>query len=210
MSSAISTDPQAAPTRATPGGAQPVAGADGDRATFRPWHFFIVGALIAATAAVLLSSSTAPEHLVMLSVTVFAAGAAAYACYRMLVPLVGPLPAGRAGFLGAIARRALEREKAIVLRSIKELEFDRAMGKVADGDFAEMSGRLRQRAIRLMQQLDDVQSVARARVERELGARLGGARAEDPGVSRSTCRACDTVNDADAKFCKNCGGALAA
>ena len=34
----------------------------------------------------------------------------------------------------------LEREKALVLRSIKELEFDHAMGKVSDADFAEIGG----------------------------------------------------------------------
>ena len=41
--------------------------------------------------------------------------------------------------LGGRTRAALEREKALVLRSIKELEFDRAMGKVSEKDFAEMS-----------------------------------------------------------------------
>ena len=68
-----------------------------ERGAFRPWHFFIVGALVAATAAVLVSARTSPEHLVMLSVTVFSAGAAAYACYRTLMPLVGQSPQARAG-----------------------------------------------------------------------------------------------------------------
>jgi hypothetical protein len=191
MSSAISTD------------------AAGDRGAFRPWHFFIVGALVAATAAVLLSARTSPEHLVMLSVTVFAAGIAAYACYRMLVPLLGHSPQARAGLLGAIARRTLEREKIIVLRAIKELEFDRAMGKIAADDFAEISGRLRQRAMRLMRQLDDVQADARARVERELAARVHGA-APVAETSRPACPSCATVNDADARFCKACGAPLTA
>ena len=35
-------------------------------------------------------------------------------------------------------RVALERDKALTLRAIKELEFDHAMGKVSDNDFAEM------------------------------------------------------------------------
>ena len=192
MSSAISTD------------------AAGDRGAFRPWHFFIVGALVAATAAVLVSARTSPEHLVMLSVTVFAAGAAAYACYRMLLPLVGQSPQARAGLLGAIARRTLEREKVIVLRAIKELEFDRAMGKIADEDFTEISGRLRQRAMRLMRQLDDVEATARARVEQELSARVQGAAPAPVAARRPACAACDTVNDADARFCKACGAALGA
>jgi hypothetical protein len=37
----------------------------------------------------------------------------------------------------------------LALRSIKELEFDRAMGRVSDDDFKEKSGRLRTRAARL-------------------------------------------------------------
>jgi hypothetical protein len=212
MSSAISTDDRSAKIAGPDSTGKAAAGApESNRGAFRPWHFFIVGALVAATAAVLVSSRTSPEHLVMLSVTVFAAGAAAYACYRMLLPLVGHSPQARAGLLGAIARRTLEREKVIVLRAIKELEFDRAMGKVADEDFAEISSRLRQRAMRLMRQLDDVETAARARVEQELRARVQGAPA--PAVtaeSRPACPSCETINDADARFCKACGAPLAA
>lgn len=200
MSSAISTDGPLQSDRT------PTA----DKAAFRAWHFFIVGALMAATAAVLLSHRTVPEHLVMLSVTVFAAGAAAYACYRMLAPLLGQEPGARAGLLGDMARRALEREKAILLRTIKELEFDRAMGKIAEDDFADMSTRLRQRALRLMRQLDDVQAVARAKVERELSARVGSTPVRNEAASRPHCPTCRTVNDADARFCKTCGSALVA
>ena len=42
----------------------------------------------------------------------------------------------------------------LTLRSIKELEFDHAMGKVAQKDFAEIGARLRARALELMDQLD--------------------------------------------------------
>ena len=68
------------------------------------------------------------------------------------------------------ARAALEREKTLVLRSIKELEFDRAMGKVSAKDFDEMAGRLRARAMTLMKQLDaggsGYREVDRARAQR--------------------------------------------
>jgi hypothetical protein len=211
MSSAISTDGRNAKTAGPASTDQAAADAPGSaRGAFRPWHFFIVGALVAATAAVLVSSRTSPEHLIMLSVTVFAAGGAAYACYRMLLPLVGHSPQARVGLLGAIARRTLEREKVIVLRAIKELEFDRAMGKVADEDFAEISSRLRQRAMRLIRQLDDVEAAARARVEQELITRVQGAPAvATAAASRPACPSCETINDADARFCKGCGAALA-
>ena len=50
--------------------------------------------------------------------------------------------------IGQRTRAALEQEKATTLRTIKELEFDRAMGKLSDADFQEMSVRLRARAAR--------------------------------------------------------------
>ena len=67
-------------------------------------------------------------------------------------------------------RAVLEREKLLVLRSIKELEFDRAMGKVSPKDFDEMAGRLRARAMSLMQQLDTEGRLPRADRARAAGA----------------------------------------
>jgi hypothetical protein len=112
-------------------------------------------------------------------------------------------------------RAALEREKTLVLRSIKELEFDHAMGKVADPDFEEMGARLRARAVGLMRQLD-AGSGYRATIERELQSRLGPLAAEPatPARAQATadqyCTQCGTGNDADAKFCKRCGFKLSA
>jgi hypothetical protein len=76
--------------------------------------------------------------------------------------------------VGQRTRVALEREKMMALRSIKELEFDRAMGRLSDEDWREMSGRLRARAARLMRQLD-AGSGYRAQIERELTKRVGVA-----------------------------------
>jgi hypothetical protein len=115
---------------------------------------------------------------------------------------------------------ALEREKRLVLRSIKELEFDRAMGKVADADFDEMVGRLRDRAVRLMQRIEHGQQGLRERVAQDLAnapaagkrgaeGREGRRRASAvASAARPTCSACGTPNDPDARFCKQCGGAL--
>ena len=129
--------------------------ADKTDAGFRPWHFFVLASLVARDGAVMLSRQSTPEHLILISLTIGAAGVAAAAFYRMLAPLtvrtcrlLGERPSER-------ARAALEREKMLVLRSIKELEFDRAMGKVSPKDFDEMAGRLRARAMSLMKQLDD-------------------------------------------------------
>jgi hypothetical protein len=146
MSSATSTDAAKATSAAGP---PPAAAAD----SAQPWHFFVVASLAAATLAVVVSARTAPEHLVMLSITVFAAGASALAVYHVIAPLVAERKRRRT--VGAATRAALLAEKALALRTIKELEFDRAMGKVSEADFIEMAGRLRARALRVLQQLED-------------------------------------------------------
>ena len=209
----------------------------GDRAwsrddTLQPWHFFVLLSLIGATAAVVLAREARPEHLVLISLTIGAAGFAGATMYRTLAPLVRkdevPVSAG----LSDSMRGVLEREKMLVLRSIKELEFDRAMGKLSTKDFDEMAGRLRARAMSLMRQLDTNASYGEL-IERELQARLSSpaARAKRPGskdvgpASKKVSQpdrvqalaepasdpgrcACGTQNDADATFCKRCGNKL--
>jgi hypothetical protein len=180
-----------------------------EAASFRPWHFFVVVALAAATVAVMLSRRTTPEHLILLSLTIFAAGAASVAIYLTVLPIFGGDRMLRGRPLGERSRAALEAEKLLALRAIKELEFDRAMGKVSDEDFADMSQRLRARAMRVLQQLDDTGAAQRDRIERELADRLGPRR-DAGGASEELreCPACGTGNDRDARFCKQCGGKI--
>lgn len=178
---------------------------------FRPWHFFVLASLVASTVAVIISRRAAPEHLILISLTIGAAGAAAAAVYRTVLPLVLRDTSLLTQRPSERARAALEREKVLVLRSIKELEFDRAMGKVSAKDFDEMGGRLRARAIALMKQLDAGGSGYREAIERELGARLKQGRQPQvaPVEARPReCNSCQTVNDLDAAFCKRCGTAL--
>jgi hypothetical protein len=150
MSSATSTDAGDAKVAAPPPAASAPAA---PTQAAQPWQFFVVASLAAATLAVVVSAKTAPEHLVMLSITVFAAGATALAGYHVVAPLVGERRRRRR--VSGATRDALLAEKALALRTIKELEFDRAMGKVSQADFEEMAGRLKTRALRVMQQLDD-------------------------------------------------------
>jgi hypothetical protein len=110
--------------------------------------------------------------------------------------------------VGQRTRVALEREKLLTLRSIKELEFDRAMGRLSDEDWKEMSGRLRSRVARLMRQLD-AGAGYRDQIEKDLAKRIG-EKPEAPAVSAANvCASCQTTNDTDAKFCKGCGQPLA-
>ena len=164
-----------------------------------------------------MARQSRPEHLVLISLTIGAAGFAAAALYRMLAPLASADVATVGEPLSEGMRAILEREKQLTLRAIKELEFDRAMGKVSPKDFEEMAGRLRARAMQLMKQLD-AEAGYRELIERELTARLrrapGKGTAAQPQAKRAaaaaaeaTC-ACGTANDSDAAFCKRCGTKL--
>jgi hypothetical protein len=174
---------------------RPAAG--GEDASFKPWHFFVLASLIAATAAVILSRRSTPEHLVLISLTVGAAGAAAAALYRTLAPLVLPDASVFSDSLSVRTRAALDREKRLVMRSLKELEFDRAMGKLSEKDFEEMGGRLRARALSLMKQLDEEGTGYTAAIERELQARLAQRMSGVAGTIRASTAAAvdDDLNE---------------
>lgn len=173
----------------------------------QPWQFFLLGGMLAATATVIVATGQSPANIIILSLTVVSVSFVGLGAYRILLPLVTknveppPLIAGR-------TRAALEREKTLVLRSIKELEFDYAMGKVAKADFDEMSARLRARAVGLIKQLD-AGGGYKEQIAKEIEQRLATA----PAAAETTrqpgeCGECETLNDVDAKFCKNCGAKL--
>jgi hypothetical protein len=174
----------------------------------QPWQFFVLAALGCATAVTFIARGRGPAVIILLSVLMATAAFVGFAALRMLRPLVSPED-DRTVMIGQRTRVALEREKLLALRSIKELEFDRAMGRLSDDDFKEMSGRLRVRAARLIKQLD-VGASYRHQIESELQKRLGegDVRTAAPAAAERTCASCDTVNDADAKFCKSCGAKL--
>jgi hypothetical protein len=195
-------------------------GRPADEAGFQPWQFYLLLSLGAATWAVVVSRDSHPAALLLISAGVIGAGLAAIALHGALAAFFGqqsdekPLSAG--------AKDVLEREKALVLRSIKELEFDHAMRKVGDRDFAEIGARLRARAMELIQSLDraggQVSSApagSRPTTSALQNAGAPGLHSETYSALRPTpsaiastdheCSACGTRNDADAKFCKHCG-----
>jgi hypothetical protein len=167
-----------------------------DRGAFQAWQFYILLAMLGATAAVIVSRHTHPVALLLLSAAVVGAGLAGVAFHRALNGFFGlgtrPPPRGER------ARALLEREKALLLRSIKELEFDRQMGKVSEADFIDIGGRLRARALALMQEID------RAGPETPVDTAVRGDR-KGRSPARGVCAKCGTANDADARFCKQCG-----
>lgn len=194
----------------------------------RPWQLFLLAGMLAATAVVLVSAGQTMSGIVVLSATVVASSLVAVAGYRSLAPLAASADDAASAPVGGRARAALEREKALVLRTIKELEFDHAMGKTTTTEFEEMRDRLKARAVGLMRRLEG--GDFRAIVERDLATRMAPPRSAaspmadprppaTPGASvpsapvpstlARVCGACAGLNDVDARFCKHCGAALA-
>jgi len=85
----------------------------------------------------------------------------------------------------------LERQKREAMAAIKEAEFDRAMGKLSDDDFAQTTQRYREQALEAMTALDAA----------AVGAKSGTLRF-------AFCPQCGTKLPPRANFCGGCGHAL--
>ena len=196
MNSATSTD------------AAPSGKADHRPQSLQPWQFFVLAALLCATVATFLLRVNGIAGSVLMTALMGAAALVGLMGLRMFRPLF-VADVDRGGGISERARDTLERDKMLALRAIKELEFDHAMGKLSAEDFQEMSGRLRTRAARLMQQLD-ASSGYRDRIERDVAARVAIASSgrDARPAADAICAGCGTRNDADARFCKNCGTKL--
>ena len=184
---------------------------DRTRDSLEPWQFFVLAALLVSTGVILYnffgSGGQSRSSIILFTVLMGAVCLVGIAALRAVRPLVSPKE-DLTAMVGERTRAALEREKLLTLRSIKELEFDRAMGKLSDADWREMSSRLRARAAGLMKQLD-AGAGYRQQIERDLAKKLASpADLSDPRPAGHFCTECGTKNEADAKFCKNCGHKL--
>jgi hypothetical protein len=140
--------------------------------------------------------------------------------------------------LGLGAPSAEEEQKRSLLRALKDLEYERSVGKISEQDYQEFSARYRAEAKRIILQLDDrlakaqelAETLAEERVRNaglaldvSLDAKPVTLASDASDASRETepaeapdgsqgaaspCAACSTENESDARFCKHCGGAL--
>jgi hypothetical protein len=118
-----------------------------------------------------------------------------------------------------------EEQKRAVLRAIKDLEFEHAVGKISKQDYDALIARYRMEAKRLLRLIEQKAQPERDAVEHLVQAHLAAAKAEKkkekppskPAESKAeskaeteatACPSCDTENDVDAVFCKKCGSRL--
>jgi hypothetical protein len=111
--------------------------------------------------------------------------------------------------------------KRRVLLALKDVEGERALGRIDDADYEELVARYRDEAKAVMRELD--RQVAPMREEAERRARQylarhglpsgetggdGSAQRSETRSERVACRGCGASNEPDASFCKGCGAAM--
>lgn len=153
--------------------------------------------------------------------TVLAIGALAFVLYPLFVE-TAPAPV-RAEETATRAANAAEQDAIVALR---EIEFDRATGKLSDSDYDELCARYTERALQAMRSgegtavdTDPVEAAVLAYRARMVACSRCGPRPEAGAIYCSNCggylpgacgRCGSTVSESGAAFCTNCGCQLAA
>jgi len=117
---------------------------------------------------------------------------------------------------------ALEERKRAALQALRDLEFERSIGRIGEEDHRALEARYREEARAAMRAIDEGIGPWRSRAEAmlaeaeaaELGEKPDAAKAETKAeaalVAEAGCPKCQTLNDEDAVFCKRCGHRLKA
>jgi hypothetical protein len=189
------------------------------------WIWGALGAAAVLIYGVLIERLRLGPPLVMLALGGMTLAFTAGAIWRMIDPLsrLDPPGTGSAAGHGRSFVREIEREKQLVLKAIKEIELDYQMRKIAERDYREMIERYRNRAMRLISELE-AGGDFRGLIEKELKLRLELPAAGSPpapaagadrpmhavpaAAARPVCPSCKTSNEPDAKFCKSCAAKL--
>lgn len=120
--------------------------------------------------------------------------------WLVLAPLVRPEVARP---LALEPEDPLETRRGQSLAALKELDFDREMGKLSDDDYASLRATYTSEALAALRDeageagpppADAAEALIAARARRREGA--------------ATCPRCGPRAEADARFCSECGGAL--
>jgi hypothetical protein len=120
------------------------------------------------------------------------------------------------------APSAAEEQKRAVLQALKDLEYERSVGKIAEIDYEELLHRYRAQAKQLLRAVDEDLAPLRAKATAYVALQLGhgavakstpakSSRPNEPATKPQTsaCPSCKVDNDEDALFCKKCGAKLA-
>jgi hypothetical protein len=186
----------------------------------------IPAATIAAAAAAGYGQGAPAVVLVLAAGTLVAVIAIFWSSVRTLV---GETPLSGADAYALGAPRAEEEQKRAVLRALKDLEFERSVGKISEEDYQALVTKYRGEAKRLLKAIDEESAPERERVEKLVQERLAEsgltakAEASEDGeeeqeaappapkkkveAKKAEPKKAEAVKktDPDATFCKKCG-----
>jgi hypothetical protein len=210
--------------KSTPTPAAPRDTEQAERALGRYVAYGLPTATIVGALGVAFITSLGPALLVLAGGALLGTVAFFWASVRTLSG-DAPLPSD----LEAIAVRrsqvdVLAEKKQSVLLALKDLEHERSIGKIDEADFEEVSAVYREQAKAIMREMDEGLGPLREKAERlaENYLKKRGLADGQPAPAadssgelppaaepdRLACAKCSTSNEADATFCKKCGGPL--
>ena len=122
--------------------------------------------------------------------TLLAVGALAFVLYPLFEPALAKPRIRR--------REPAEPAESEPIVALREIEFDRATGKLSDGDYAELKARYTERALARMRM-----SASPGTADDPIEALIRGYR-----ETRHDCVRCGPRPEPDAIYCSNCGNYL--
>ena len=133
---------------------------------------------------------------------------AAGAVYFVLRPIFRPETAGNGNQEAGNVSEGEDPEddlspSAVALRALKEIEFDRATGKLSDGDYEELKAKYTAAALAALRT-----ETGTGEVERGMGLASAATPPSSP-VPRPPCPIHGPRPESDAQFCSECGSRLA-
>jgi Double zinc ribbon len=132
--------------------------------------------------------------------TLLAVGALAFVLYPLFRP-ERPAPARRP----APSREPSPSQLAV--DALREIEFDRATGKLSDTDYAELKARYTQQAVAAMRAESSAVAPPALLTDEYLEAEIRRHRAA--ATARPSCVTCGPRPEPDAVYCSTCGAFLA-
>ena len=116
--------------------------------------------------------------------------------------------------------------QAVALRALKEIEFDRATGKLSDGDYDQLKAKYTAEALAAMRMESGVtsqESVRSTPISKlptptcsehgprpEPGAQFCSECGRRLGTALGYCARCGSALESDARYCNSCGARVAA
>lgn len=143
---------------------------------------------------------------VVLGYTALAIVAAIAAFWGSLRTLLGETKLSGADAYAIGAPRVEEEQKRAVLRALKDLEFERSVGKISEEDYKVLVAGYRKEAKRLLRLLDEASVEQRARAEAIVSARLAelgierrAAKPEEPKAEAAEAPKAEAAEEPEAE-----------